>query len=406
MMVTLESLVTSFLYRRKPETKLLAKLGKGAIYTIGIYALVRFIDLAARGNLGLIFEGSRESILFIIEVSMIIIVPLILLNIPKVRASLAGQWTVSLLVVFGIIFNRLNVAGYAMVNQTGTTYIPSVSEFLISASVVSAAALVFFFAVERFNIWETKAIDPELNVKHLPEFDRASQSWLGTPRIAARVKYSLAFVLAVAVGVMFWPFESLESKGIEDTPVVKARGGDALIINANRNFDLVVFKHKMHEEKLGGDQSCDACHHMNIPGDQQSGCWQCHSDMNKATDAFRHDWHGSPQGANLSCADCHNLEQPKSADNAKDCNDCHKTLFPAGATIKVENYMACGYVDAMHGSCVKCHEEKALVLDKPQLTLCTNCHNQEVSDSVIHNIANNYSPDQSSWVTMPRSEDK
>jgi len=399
-------LVTSFLYRRKPETHLLAKLGKGALYTISIYALVRFIDLAARGNLGYVLNGSRESVLFIIEICMIVIVPLILLSVPRIRQSLAGQWTVSLMVVLGIIFNRLNVAGFAMVNETGTTYIPSLSEFLISGSVVSAAALVFFFAVEHFKIWEGKAIDPEQKVEQRPEFDRASQAWLGTPRIASRIKYSLAFILAVAVGVMFWPFERLESRGIENLPAVKARGGDTLIINANRNFDLVQFKHKFHIEKLGNDMSCDGCHHMNIPGDKQSGCWQCHADMNKATDAFRHDWHGSPQGANLSCADCHDLDSPKTVDNAKDCQACHKNLFPATEPFKVTGYLARGYVDAMHGSCVRCHEEKALALDKPQMTLCTTCHDQALSDSINHDIATNYNPDKSSWVTLPKSEDK
>lgn len=406
MMVTLESLITSFLYRRKTETHLLAKLGKAAIYVIAVYALVRFIDLGARGKFGFIFEGSRESVLFIIEIMMVIIIPLVLLNIPRARNSSKGLWTVSLLVVLGTVFNRINVAGVTMVRTTGSTYVPSLSEILISASVVSAAALVFFFAVEHFKIWENKAQDPQTKVEKMPEFDRASNTWLGTPKVSARVKYSLAFVLSIAVGIMFWPFERLESRGIDPMPVVKARGGDTLIVNGNRNFDLVVFKHKFHEEKLGGQNSCGLCHHMNIPGDRNSGCWQCHSDMYRMTDAFRHDWHGSPRGANLPCAECHAPDQAKLAETAKTCDKCHNDLYPPGSQIMVENHMAIGYVDAMHGSCVGCHKAKKDEVGRPNLALCSTCHIKSVSDSVNQAIAMKYSPRKSTWVTIPKEEDQ
>ncbi len=405
MMVTFESLFTSWLYKKKTETDLLAKLGKAAIWVIGIYALVRFIDLGARGDLSYIFAGSFESIMFIIEVSMVIIIPLIILSIPRARNSSTGLWSASLLVVLGIVFNRINVAGVMMTSVTGSRYVPSLSEILISASVVSAAALAFFFAVEHFKVWEHKPIDPEKKVDQKPEFDRASNSWLGRPEVAARVKYSMAFILALAVGLMFWPFDRLESRGIEDTPVVKARGGEKLIINGNRNFDLVLFKHKMHEDTLGGQQSCVKCHHMNIPGDKESGCWQCHSDMNKYTDAFRHDWHASPTGANLGCVKCHEPDQPKMASTASDCKECHKDLVPAGATIKVEDYMAPGYVDAMHGSCVECHKETAPKVNRPELANCTTCHDQEVSDSINQAIAAKNEGRRSPWVTMPEIEE-
>lgn len=407
MMVTLESLVTSFLYRRKPETHLLAKLGKAARYVIGLYALVRLVDLGARGELGMIFNGSLDSMVFILEFSMIVIIPMIILNIPKARNSLKGLWSVALLVVIGIVFNRVNVAGLMMTSITGSHYVPSLSEFLISASVVSGAALVFFFAVEHFKVWENKARDPENAVETKPVFDRASLAWLGRPEIASRVRYSLVFVFALGVGFMFWPFGRLESKGIQDTPVVKAKGGEKLVINGNRNFDLVVFNHKAHVDSLGADQSCVKCHHMNVPGDMQSGCWECHSDMNKVTDAFRHDWHSSPTGADLSCSQCHESGQPKMASTAKSCDECHKTLIPKGTTIQVkDNYMAVGYVDAMHGNCVTCHKEEAAKREQPQFAQCGNCHNQEVSDSVNQTIASQSNLKESPWVTIPQPEDQ
>ncbi len=406
MMVTLESLVTSFLYKRKAEVDLLAKLGKAAIYTIAIYGLIRFIDLGARGKFAFIFEDSRESITFIIEVCMIIILPLIILSIPKMRRSLAGLWPVSLMVVIGIVFNRINVAGLMMTDAVSSAYVPSLSEILISASVVSAAALAFFFAVEHFNIWERRPEDPEAKVETRPQFDKVSMAWLGTPKVSSRLKYSLAFVLAIALGVAFWPFDNLESRGITPMPVENALGGDTLIINGNRNADLVMFKHEFHIDTLGGQQACATCHHMNMPGDKESGCWHCHADMNRPVDAFRHDWHASPFGARLSCAECHTAGERKTAANASDCNTCHKNLVPANATIKVDDYMAPGYVDALHESCIGCHENKMAQLERPELTQCTTCHNEAVSDSIIQTIATKHHMRESKWVNIPGLEDE
>ena len=85
----------------------------------------------------------------------------------------------------------------------------------------------------------------------------------------------------------------------------KARGGDVLFIDGNRDGFGVPFDHKLHADSLASEHACGECHHMNMPQDKESGCWECHSAMYTETDIVNHDWHASPDGANIACNDCH-----------------------------------------------------------------------------------------------------
>jgi hypothetical protein len=373
MMVSAESLISHWLYRKQPERPLVAGLAKAVVWVLGIYLVVRIGEIIAAGEFGLIFNGTWESGLFIAEMLIAVIIPLVLFSIPSLRARPAVQWTGSLMVVFGMVFNRLNVGGVTMLRATGDAYVPSWMEIAVSLGVVSTAALVFLFAVEKFHIWEAPPKNPEADPYARPQFDHASEVWLGSPFVAARAKYSLAFVLAFAIGFAVMPGSRIESRGIVDAPVHKARGGDVLFIDGNHDQYGVSFNHARHVDSLGGTQSCDECHHMNKPMDQQTGCWECHRQMYRATDAFNHDWHASPEGANLSCQECH--EDVKRAETAKKCDACHLDLVPARAKFKYEERWAPPYVDAMHISCLGCHQQEAA--DDPErenLTMCASCH--------------------------------
>jgi len=375
MMVSLESLASHWLYRRKPESDLVAKLGKAVVWVLGMYLVVKLADIIISGEFGLIFSGTWESYVFIAEMLISVIVPMIIFGVPRLRVNPAGQWAGSIMVVFGMVFNRINVGGLTMLSATGDMYVPSWMELVVSAGVVSVAALVFLWAVERLHVWEQKPADPQAEPYAPALFDRSSESWLGTPGVAARTKYSLAFIFSLAIGFAIMPEGKIHSEGIEDAIAQKARGGDTLSIDGNRDDFGVPFDHKAHAARDSSSTSCATCHHMNMPHDTESGCWECHKAMYAKTDVSAHDWHSSELGANLECGECHRGGEERRAESAKECSECHKDLLPAGATIKVEQYYAPSYTDAMHSLCVGCHEKKAVEIpDKPQLALCTTCH--------------------------------
>ncbi len=376
MMVTFENHTTAWLYRRKPETQTLEGLCRAARWVFVGYLALRFGDLAARGQLGNLLRGEWQVAMFWVENAAMAIVPAVLLFVPRVRTTRAGQWTVASLGIVGVVLDRINVGGLVQVDRGRQFYVPSWTEVAISAGVVSAATLVFLFVLERFKVWEVRPADPEAEPTSLPEFDKVGGTWLGVPAVAGRTVYSLAFILAAAAGFALLSPEPAASRGIDPSPVQRARGWETLWIDGNLNGYGVSFPHEEMEKRLGGKDSCVKCHHMNLPRDRNSGCYECHSNMYVVTDASRHDWHASAAGGRLACWECHARSEPRSAATAKPCVNCHKDLVPAGAAIKVKQYQAVGYVQAMHVLCIGCHVQLAKQNNKPDLARCTNCHKE------------------------------
>jgi len=396
MMVSFEGLFTSYIYKRETETGLLAKLGKGARWVLVLYLIVRFSDLAIRGKLGYITGPEWQVKLFWIELAISAIIPMILLFISRVRNSPAGQWTIAIMTVTGFVLNRISVGGLAQIKIGAPFYLPAWSEIALSAGVVSAAALVFLFAVEHLKVWEEA---PQLEKTDANNHLRPGSMFGKLLPLRLRPDNSLAFVLAAGFGFALISGESSSSKGLVKTPVHRARGGDTLWIDGNIDGFGAILTHRSHMKgcfrgpdcaschtdepnfpdnhtvgQSASDPTCARCHHMNLPRDKNTACSTCHRDMYQTTDAFGHAWHSSRQGANLTCADCHTQGKIKSAENAKACTDCHSDLVPEGSSISFTHYQAIGYVEAMHRLCIKCHNMKAEIVGDTELARCSTCH--------------------------------
>ncbi len=377
MMVTFESQTTAYLYRRKPETEILAPFAGAARWVLILYLVLRFGDLILRGQAHWLIVPSIYTFLFWFEICVLAIIPLVLLSIRRVRYSTTGQWALAAVGVFGVVFNRLDTGGLAHLRPSGEFYIPSWSEISISVGIVSAATLLFLWIMERFHIWEQRPVDPDADPLHAPEFDKVGTTWLGVPAVASRTVYSLAVVLAAAAGIGLLAAQKAQSRGLEPAPVHRARGGDILLIDGNLDSFGVTFKHAEHVKREGGNASCVLCHHMNLPHDQASACASCHYDMYQSVDAFRHDWHASPQGANIACYKCHARGQVRTASDAVRCDHCHQGMVPANSSIQIKNYNAVSYTDAFHRTCIGCHVKKAAEKHKPEMTRCAWCHKDD-----------------------------
>ena len=383
-MVIFESHLTAYLYRRQPECELMALFARAATWVLAIYLAVRFADLLLRRQAGSLTDLDWRTAMFWAEVALMAIAPIALFLNERVRRSRAGQWATATLIVFGIVLNRIDVGGVAHLRPQGAFYLPAWTEVAMSVGVVAAAALAFLFMVERFKVWEQRPADPEQDPLKLPELDPVGGTWLGVPGVAARTTYSMAFIIAAALGLGFLHIQAAETRGLDPTPVHQARGGhDILWIDGNLDGFGVTFKHAEHERREGAKQSCVKCHHMNFPRDEGTACFRCHRDMYLASDAFRHDWHASPAGGRLGCYQCHAKGQARTAATSVTCDKCHKALVPAGAAIKIKQYRAVAYTEAMHRLCIGCHLKKAQENKKPELTRCEWCHmdKRQVIDS-------------------------
>jgi Ni/Fe-hydrogenase subunit HybB-like protein len=393
MMLTLEGFISASLYNHHPRLDLYSGLGRAAAGALWLYLILRFGDLAIRGVLPAALDGSWQSIFFLFEVGVCALLPAILLSIRSVRTSQAGLKTCALLTVFGMVLYRLSVSVIAVYRPPGTAYFPSWTELAISAGIVSAAGLVFLFFTENLNILGEEHQPSRPSPYARPIFDPVTRLYRGNSWWESVARRSVILIFAAALAVAFLP-GGTAIRAAPHAPVRRAAlGWEVLAINGNRDNTQVVFDHLAHQEQLAeaitGDSSscltcqqfvnsptsdnsaCAACHHLSKPNDEATPCWECHQDMVLPTSIFDHTLHQTALGGNAACVECHVGEHMPNT--AKPCLECHETMLPqVGET--AFNYVAPGYTDAMHGTCIPCHEQEAEAQSKPELARCPACH--------------------------------
>ncbi len=419
MMVTLEALLSAWLFGHKVQVPQLAGLGRLASIVLSIYVLLRVGDLWWRGELPRRMDGSWQAGLFLFEVLFSAAVPAVLLALPRVRTSIAGLATCSSMVVLGIIMHRFDTCIIAFARPETMPYFPTWTELAISLGIVSGAVLVFIFFNENLRIVE--------HDDHGAHGERAPHAGAGavpapvpargtefTPTLR---RHSLVFVIAAALAIGFLPEDAIfgaqprptrvrlsrtvEALAVQVAPPVRrvfhvsSLSGDVpaiadpeparvTLIDGNRDWRFVPFTHEDHVAALGERESCRLCHHQSMTFDQNSACYQCHRDMYEPTDTFDHVLHVRRLGGNAACVVCHaDTRVRKSRETALSCWQCHGDMVVSGSVVPAREAGLAGYapsyMDAMHGLCVRCHEQ--LSVTRPdvygtEFGRCDVCHRE------------------------------
>jgi Ni/Fe-hydrogenase subunit HybB-like protein len=149
-MVIVESTLSNRAFAKKPETPILADFAKGLPFILGIYLVIKIADLVMRGQFSLIWEGSVESRMFLIEMLVGVIVPGILACFASLRKNTNTLFLTGSLVVAGVVINRFNVALVGMARAAGQSYFPHWMEFSITAALIAGGILVYTFFMENF----------------------------------------------------------------------------------------------------------------------------------------------------------------------------------------------------------------------------------------------------------------
>ncbi len=86
-MMIFESSMSSKYFGRQLELYILKDMGRVLVVVLAIYGILRFEDLLSRGVLHQVFVPGYEQGFFLLEIFLSVIIPLVLLLIPKVRNS-------------------------------------------------------------------------------------------------------------------------------------------------------------------------------------------------------------------------------------------------------------------------------------------------------------------------------
>ncbi len=418
MTVAAETLFSSWYFGHKIRVDLLASLGKAASFVLFFYAALRIGDLALRGKLGYVLSNTWQSQVFLLEIALASLLPASLLAFRRIRSNPAGIAAASGLTMLGMIGYRFNLCIVAFARPDGISYFPTWMELAVTIGIVAAAMLVFLFFAERLNVCETGSEEDSADARSglSSWFDPLSLRIFTPESIAAARRYSLALLLGAVFAAAALPGDIWRGSIFVRTPVFAPRIVDGLmisnpsaarapsyrfslsqqasarsnnpdvvlilIIDGNRNGRLVAFPHEFHCDKLGGKESCIQCHHKDLPLDRNTACYRCHRDMYLAADTFNHSTHIAHLDGNAGCLRCHeDAGKAKTRKTAKACGSCHEDAVSEKSIIQRKQTdaegEAAGYMDAMHGLCITCHERK--LAEEPQrfrqgFADCANCH--------------------------------
>jgi Ni/Fe-hydrogenase subunit HybB-like protein len=117
-------------------------------------------------------RNRTETWLFALEIALMA-VPTILLYQRKIRMSPGALYACAVMVVFGFIANRLNVAVTGMEAGSGAHYIPKWTEIAVTLSIVGAGFAIFRVIAEYFPIFEAHSHSHSHSHEHAPEMEKA-----------------------------------------------------------------------------------------------------------------------------------------------------------------------------------------------------------------------------------------
>ncbi len=378
-MVILESIYANISFGRSPEMDLLSPLARVIPWFIGAYALLKFGDLAFRfGSLDLLGHPVETTALAV-EILVGVVAPFLLLLNKAVRRSIGWLFLSAVLIIFGVVLNRINVflVGYNAPYST-RSYFPSIGEIAMTFAIVSSILLCYRFFVTFFPILPgyMPVRAEELALMHEERARTVSPFWTWVIRGAA-VAFLLGFV--AIYNVVHVTAERGSRRLVEDVRRVQAEAPvftkvaatypdrppgyenfyelvSAALRARSDDYEPVGFSHRIHDEIVGGD--CSACHH------------RFSSDPSDRVGVDLREFHAQVDvKLGGACATCHPDMKEKAPQG---CQRCHGAPYEADAPSRI------GLKGAYHRQCIGCHERQPRAASAP--TSCSGCHHPWTPD--------------------------
>ena len=379
-MVIIESIISGKSFRGEPEIDLLGPLAKIIPWTIGVYALFKFGDIILRWPRLNFTEHPEATVAWAVEIAVGILAPLVLFSLRAVRRSAGWLLTASLLVVFGVVLNRVNVyiVGY-FPPFTPKRYFPAVGEMALTIGLVCVLMLLYRFFALRFPVLSAHPRASAFVEAHGHEPHVVISPVLAWVFRATAAVFLVGFVMlysyvhAQAIRSSLKAGQSLQAVGVPRPPTIDTSGfrhaerpeayRSLYVLNSSAlndrtdDYEPVRFTHRTHDVNSGGN--CSVCHHRSASGPEDR----------VGQDVFEMHAEIEVRIAGAACVSCHkDLTEKK----YQKCSQCHASSnepdFPARIGLK----------GAYHRQCIGCHQNQPRTAKAP--VDCSSCHHPLVPD--------------------------
>jgi Ni/Fe-hydrogenase subunit HybB-like protein len=151
--IIIGSFVSIWLYGQTLSEKVIEKLGRLLPWILGFYLILKLGELALSGELGLLFTSGTASVLYLSELIIGTVGPIILFSMKKILANRVGTFIGAMLVAVGILLNRFDVTWFAIKPLNGIVYFPSILEIALLVGVIAGILLLYTLIAHFFPIF-------------------------------------------------------------------------------------------------------------------------------------------------------------------------------------------------------------------------------------------------------------
>jgi Ni/Fe-hydrogenase subunit HybB-like protein len=152
-MVIFESLLSSRSFKLEPERKVLSSLASYIPVLLNVYLAAKIVDLTLRDAWPYVIEGSTQSLMWLIEIALGVVVPIAILSIGKLRSSMTALFVAASMVIVGVAINRVNVflVAYKPLYPV-EVYFPSIFEIAVTVGLIATLVLIYRAAAMIFPV--------------------------------------------------------------------------------------------------------------------------------------------------------------------------------------------------------------------------------------------------------------
>ena len=154
--ITLESLISARVYKRRQELGILSDLGKGLGLVLLVYFAMKVTDLYARGVT--VWVWDKPHFFFFVELFGTVALPALLLSFKEVRQSAKGLYWAAGLAAFGVVLNRFNVSLTSFGGYRQFSYFPSAIEIILTLSLIAGGILIFDLGTRYLPVYKVGAV--------------------------------------------------------------------------------------------------------------------------------------------------------------------------------------------------------------------------------------------------------
>ncbi len=155
-MVSLEAMLSQKAFGHRVDMEIFQGLGRGVRNTLVVYLFFKLALLITGPGPAAAFDGSLEANMYLFEMVLGVFLPLALLAGRSTFAARGRLFLVNVLVIAGVLVNRLNVCLFSMEDYSvakGGEYFPTFPEFMVTLGIVALGIFLFRMAARHLPLF-------------------------------------------------------------------------------------------------------------------------------------------------------------------------------------------------------------------------------------------------------------